>query len=322
MDRLMELQIFMRVVEMGGFSRAARELKLTQPTVTKHINSLESRLSARLLNRNQRAVSVTEIGARYYEKCKNVVRDYEEAQEVVLGRQAYVQGLIRVGTSLTFGRRIVSPLLVKFMQVHPNLRVDVNHDDRYVDLVALGLDVAIRLGALADSSLGGRYLGLNPWVMVASPAYLAQHGEPKIPADLSGHACLIYSSVQEDDYWRMRTPSGERVSVYLNGRLRSNNLSSLITAARAGMGITIVPHYVAADAICAGDVRQIMADHVLPDQEIHAVYPSPKLVPAKVTELILFLKEAFQNEWWLNPSSFDQMTPPNHENIALPSLQT
>jgi len=317
MDRLMELQIFMRVVEMGSFSKAARELKLTQPTVTKHINSMEGKLNARLLNRNQRSISLTEIGARYYEKCKDIVRDYEAAQDVVLGRHTQVEGLIRVGTSLTFGRRIISPLLVKFMQAHPNLRVDLNHDDKYVDLVALGLDIAIRLGSLADSSLGGRYLGLNPWVMVASPAYLTRHGEPKIHTDLSSHACLIYSSVQEDDYWRMRTPSGERVSVFLNGRLRSNNLSSLITAARADLGITIVPHYVAAEAITTGDLRQIMADHMLPEQEIHAVYPSPKLVPVKVTELILFLKEAFQGEWWLGPSSFDRMVPRNLANADL-----
>lgn len=316
MDRLMELQIFIRVVEMGSFSKAARELKVSQPTVTKHINSIEARLNARLLNRNQHAVNLTEIGARYFEKCKEVVRDYDEAQNVVLGRQAQVEGLLRVGTSLTFGRRIVSPLLVNFMQAHPHVRVDVNHDDRYVDLVALGLDVAIRLGALADSSLGGRYLGLNPWVMVASPAYLAQHGEPKTHAELSDHNCLIYSSVQEDDYWRMRTPSGERVSVYLTGRLRSNNLSSLVTAACAAMGITIVPYYVAAEPISAGHLRPIMTNYVLPDQEIHAVYPSPKLVPVKVTELILFLKDAFQNEWWLNPSSFDQAAGPTNATNA------
>lgn len=305
MDRLTELQIFIRVVETGSFSRAARDLKLSQPTVTKHINSIESRLKARLLNRNPRAVSLTEIGAQYFEKCKGIVHDYDEAQAIVLGRRTHVEGLIRVGTSLTFGRRIVAPLLVEFMRAHPDLHVDVNHDDRYVDLVALGIDVAIRLGALADSSLGGRYLGLNPWVMVASPAYLSLHGEPKTHEDLARHACLIYSSVQEDDYWRMRTPSGERVSVYLNGRLRSNNLSSLATAARADMGITIVPHYVATESIASGNLCPIMSDHVLPDQEIHAVYPSPKLVPTKVTALIQFLKEKFEDDWWLK-TSFDQ----------------
>lgn len=309
MDRLTELQIFLRVVETGSFSRAAREMKLTQPSVTKHIHSMESRLNARLLNRNQRAVSLTEIGVQYYEKCKAVVQGYEDAQDVVLGRQANVEGLLRVGTSLTFGRRIVSPLLVRFMQAHPNLRADVNHDDRYVDLVGLGLDLAIRLGSLADSSLGGRYLGLNPWVMVASSEYLLRHGEPETHTELSRHACLIYSSVQEDDYWRMRTPSGERVSIHLNGRLRSNNLSSLIMAARADMGITIVPRYVAAEVIAAGELRQIMADHVLPEQEIHAVFPSPRLAPAKVTQLIQFLQGWFRGEWWLNTSTLGQLAP-------------
>ncbi|MFM0504571.1 LysR family transcriptional regulator [Paraburkholderia caffeinilytica] len=306
MDRLTELQIFIRVVEMGSFSKAARELQLTQPTITKHINSIEGRLNARLLNRNPRAVSLTEIGARYYEKCKDLVRFYDEAQNIVLGRHTHVEGQLRVGTSLTFGRRIIVPLLVKFMGMHPDLRVDVSHDDRYVDLVGIGLDAAIRLGSLADSSLGGRYIGLNPWVMVASPDYLAKHGEPKSHTELSRHACLVYSSVQEDNYWHMRTPTGDRVSIFVNGRLRSNNLSSLVTAARADLGVTIVPHYVAAGAIAGGHLRQIMADHILPDQEIHVVFPSPKLVPAKVTVLIQFLQEQFQNEWWLNLSSFDQ----------------
>jgi DNA-binding transcriptional LysR family regulator len=309
MDRLTELQVFTRVVELGNFSKAARELKLTQPTVTKHINSIERRLNARLLNRNSRAISLTEIGARYYEKCKDVVRDYEEAQRVVSGPDAHIDGLLRVGTSLTFGRQITAPLLVKFMHAHPHLRVDVSHDDRYVDLVALGLDAAIRLGSLADSSLGGRYLGLNPWVMVASPEYLARHGEPRSHTELPDHDCLIYSTVQEDDYWRMRTPSGERASVYLNGRLRSNNLSSLITAARRNMGITIVPYYAAAESIRAGQLRQIMGDHLLPEQEIHVVYPSPKLIPAKVSELILFLKDAFRDDWWLILPFSEEETP-------------
>lgn len=307
MDRLAGIQLFMRIVETGSFSQTARELNLTQPTVTKHIASIEKRLNARLLNRNPRAISLTEIGLLYYEKCKDVLRDFEEAENIVGQGQTQVQGLLRVGTSLTFGRLIISPLLVEFMQVHPNLRVDVSHDDRYVDLVALGIDVAIRLGRLADSSLGGRYLGANPWIMVASPAYLAQHGTPSTHTDLTRHDCLIYTSVQGDDFWHMRIPSGERVSVYVNGRVRSNNLGALLTAVRADMGITVLPHYVAADSISAGHLQQIMADHVLPDQEIHAVYPSPKLVTAKVTALIGFLQERFQQEWWLR--DFEQTSP-------------
>lgn len=297
--RLTEMQVFVRVVETASFSRAARELKLTQPTVTKHVMSSESRLGVRLLNRNPRSLSLTEIGALYYEKCKDVLREFEEAQNVARLRRDTLEGLLRVGTSLTFGWMIVDPMLFGFMQENPHLTVEVNHDDRYVDMVAQGVDLAIRLGKLADSSLGGRYLGSNPWVMVASPAYLEQHGEPRDPDDLARHACLIYSTVQGSDHWQMRSPSGERVSVFINGYLRSNNLSSLVAAARAGMGITMVPHYVAAGSIRAGKLAQIMADHVLAEQEIHAVYPSPKLVPAKVTAFIAFAQERLRDGWWL-----------------------
>lgn len=299
MDRLAGIQLFMRIVETGSFSRAARELNLTQPTVTKHVASIEKRLNARLLNRSPRAISLTEIGVQYYEKCKDVMRDFEEAESIVGRGHTGVQGLLRVGTSLTFGRLILAPLLVEVMQAHPDLRVDVSHDDRYVDLVALGIDVAIRLGKLADSSLGGRYLAANPWIMVASPAYLAARGTPRTRADLTHHDCLIYTSVQGDDFWHMRLPSGERVSVFVSGRMRSNNLGTLLTAARADMGIAVLPHYVAADSMATGQLQQILVDHLLPDQEIHAVYPSPKLVPAKVTALIGFLQQRFRKEWWL-----------------------
>lgn len=303
MDRLAGLQLFVRVVETGSFSKAAQEFGVTQPTATKHVAAIEERFQVRLLNRTSRAISLTESGASYYEKCKAVLRDFEDAEAFRGQQQAEVQGLLRIGTSLTFGRQIISPLLVEFMRIHPTLRVDLSHDDRYVDLIALGIDVTIRLGNLADSSLGGRYLGVNPWVMVASPAYLALRGTPVTHTELASHDCLIYTSVQGDDLWHMRAPSTERVSVLLSGRMRSNNLSTLLEAARADMGITVLPYYVAAELIAAGQLQELMSDHALPDQEIHAVYPSPKLVPAKVTALIAFLKERFQPNWWLAPGS-------------------
>jgi DNA-binding transcriptional LysR family regulator len=299
MDRLAGLQLFVRIVETGSFSKAARELNVTQPTATKHVAAIEQRFQVRLLNRNPRAISLTESGAIYYDKCKVVLRHFEESEAFRGLQQAEIQGSLRIGTSLTFGRQIVSPLLIEFMRLHPHLRVDVSHDDRYVDLIAQGIDVAIRLGNLADSSLGGRYLGVNPWVMVASPAYLAQRGIPTTHTELPNHDCLIYTSVQGDDFWHMRTPSGERVSVLLNGRVHSNSLSTLLDAARADMGITVLPYYVAAEFIAAGQLQELMPDHALPDQEIHAVYASPKLVPTKVTALIAFLKERFQPNWWL-----------------------
>src|SRR6478752_7962776 len=176
MDRLLAMEMFVRVVETGSFSKAAREFNTTQPTVTKQVAAIESRLKARLLNRNTRGVSLTESGALYYEKCKSIVREAEEAESIVQLRQSQAQGLIRIGSSVAFGRRVLVPLALEFMQQHPQLQVDLSFEDRYTDLVAQGIDVAIRMGKLADSSLGARYLGTNPWLVVASPKYLKKQG--------------------------------------------------------------------------------------------------------------------------------------------------
>src|SRR5690606_4872959 len=195
MDRLLAMEIFVRVVETGSFSKAAREFNTTQPTVTKQVAATEARLKARLLNRNTRGVSLTESGALYYERCKAIVRDAQEAESIVRLRQTQAQGLLRIGTSTAFGRRVIVPLALEFMGRHPLVQVDLSFEDRYVDLVAQGIDVAIRMGRLADSSLGARFLGMNPWVIVAAPGYLKQHGAPKKAQDLSAHVALIYTSV-------------------------------------------------------------------------------------------------------------------------------
>ena len=178
------------------------------------------------------------------------------------------------------------------------MQVDLSFEDCYVDLVANGIDVAIRMGKLADSSLGARFLGRNPWVMVAAPSYLEAHGMPKRAQDLSGHVALIYSSVVGDDVWQMHTPKGEPVTVPVSGRLRSNNVSAVLLAARNGLGIALMPHYVASESLATGKVVRVLPDHGLADQEIHAVFPSPKLVPGKVLSLIAFLQERFGENWW------------------------
>jgi DNA-binding transcriptional LysR family regulator len=298
MDRLLAMEMFVRVVETGSFSKAAREFNTTQPTVTKQVAATETRLKARLLNRNTRGVSLTETGALYYEKCKAIVRDADEAESIVKLRQSQAQGLLRIGTSTAFGRRIVVPLALEFMARHPQVQVDLSFEDRYVDLVAQGIDVAIRMGKLADSSLGARFLGMNPWVMVAAPDYLRKHGAPKKAQDLSAHVALIYSSVVGDDVWHMHTPKGEAVTVPVSGRLRSNNVSAVLAAARAGLGIALMPRYVATDSLRSGQVVEVLVDHALAEQEIHAVFPSPKLVPGKVSSFVAFLQGRFGERWW------------------------
>jgi len=290
--------MFVRVVETGSFSKAAREFATTQPTVSKQIAATEERLNVRLLNRNTRGVSLTESGALYYEKCKIIVRETEEADNIVRLRQSQAQGMLRIGTSVAFGRRVIVPLALDFMDRHPQVQLDLSFEDRYTDLVSQGLDVAVRMGKLADSSLGARFLGVNPWVMVAAPRYLKKHGTPKKPKDLSSHAALIYSSVLGDDVWRLISPKGEAVTVPVAGRLRSNNLSAVLAAARNGLGIAAMPRYVAVDSLASGQVLEVLADYSLPEQEIHAVFPSPKLVPGKVQALVAYLQGRFAERWW------------------------
>ncbi|WP_418318498.1 LysR family transcriptional regulator [Piscinibacter sakaiensis] len=298
MDRVAAVHLFIRVVETGSFSKAADEFGITQPTATKAVAATEQRLGARLLHRSTRGVTTTEVGALYYEKCKLIARELDEADNLATLLQSQVGGTLRITTSVAFGRRVMVPMVLSYMQQHPEVTIDLGFDDRYVNLVEQGIDLAVRMGRLADSTLGARYLATNPWLMVASAEYLQRRGTPRSAADLGAHACLVYSSVQGDDRWSLTRADGEEVSVPVKGPLRSNNLSAVLAAARAGMGIAVLPWYVAGHSIAEGRLQPVLADHGLPAQEVHAVFPSPKLVPSKVTSFIAYMQQAMAGEWW------------------------
>lgn len=298
MDRVSAVQLFVRVVETCSFSKAAAELGITQPTVTKAIAATEERLGVRLLHRSTRGVTPTEVGSSFYAKCKEIQLAIDEAENMATLRQGSASGQLRISTSVAFGRRVLVPLVLRYMQANPEVNIDIGFDDRYIDLVEQGVDLAIRMGQMADSTLGARYLGSNPWVMVASPHYLAERGEPRTPDDLAQHACIVYSSVQGDDRWRLSTPEGKLVSMPVKGPLRSNNLSAVLSATAAGMGLAILPWYVARESIADATVQPVLADHGLPAQDMQAVFPSPKLVPRKVTCFIDFVQQALAGEWW------------------------
>ena len=306
MDTLAGIRLFIRVVETGSFSKASADLGITQPTATKHVAALEARLKARLFHRSTRGVTPTEVGALYYDKCKRIVQEIDEADNVAVLMQTRLQGTLRLNASVAFGRRVVTPLVLRFMQQHPGLQVDLGFEDRYVNLVEQGVDLAIRMGRLADSTLGARFLGLNPWVLVAAPAYLAEHGTPRRPADLGRHAALIYSTVQGDERWHFTGADGQAQAVAVTGPLRSNNLSAILAAARAGMGLAVLPWYVAHDSVQAGAVQPLLQRWTLPAQEIHAVFPSPRHVPAKVSGFVGWLQGQFADApgadggapWW------------------------
>lgn len=298
MDRVTGIELFIRVVETGSFSKAAGEIGITQPTATKAVAAIEQRVGARLLHRSTRGLTLTEVGTLYYEKCKLIAREIDEADNLATLLQSTVGGMLRISTSVAFGRRVMVPLVLRYRALHPEITIDLSFDDRYVNLVEQGVDLAIRMGPMADSSLGARYLGTNPWLMVAAPSYLEMRGTPGSVADLPQHDCVVYSSVQGDDRWSLKTATGETLSVPVKGPLRSNNLSAVLAATRAGMGLAVLPWYVARESLADGTVQQVLADHGLPEQEIHAVFPSPKLVPLKVTSFSSFLQQSLSGDWW------------------------
>jgi len=298
MDRIQALRLFSRVVELGSFSRAAEELGIGQPAVTKQVARIEQELGVRLLHRSTHGVTPTEVGALYYEKCRLICHHAEEAASVATLMQSKVSGGMRVTTSVAFGRRVLAPMLIRFMRENPGLQIELNVDDRYVDLVQQGVDLAVRMGRLSDSTLGARYLGVNPWVLVASPKYLRKVSPPKRPEDLNKVDALVYSVVQGDARWRLSGPGGRSPSIAVHGPFRSNSLSVLLSAAEEGMGIAALPRYVAEPAIRSGSIKVVLDGWELPPQEINAVFPSPRMVPVKVSRLIAWLQEQFTTEWW------------------------
>jgi DNA-binding transcriptional LysR family regulator len=298
MDRIQGVKLFIRVVDLGSFSKAAIDLGIGQPSATKLVAQLEAQLGSRLLHRSTHGVTPTEIGLLYYDKCKLIAHHVEEAESVAALMQSQVQGGLRISTSVAFGRRVLVPLVMRFMKLNPKLQIELSFEDRYVDLVEQGIDMAIRMGRLADSTLGARYLGINPWVVVASPEYLATRGIPLVPNDLAAHDALVYSTVQGDARWLFTGPGGHIQATTVHGPLRSNNLSALLAATRLGLGLAALPSYVAQQSIASGAVQEVLGDWALPSQEIHAVFPSPRLLPTKVSGFITWLQGQMGANWW------------------------
>ncbi|MDP3611078.1 MAG: LysR family transcriptional regulator [Rubrivivax sp.] len=292
------MKLFVRVVDLTSFSLAAADMGIGQPSATKLVAQLEKRLGARLLFRSTHGVKPTEVGAVYYEKCKQIAHHLEEAETVAALMQSQVQGAIRISTTMDFGRRVLAPLVSRFLQSNPKVQIELLFDDAIVNVVEQGVDVAIRMGRLINSTLGSRYLGRNPWSVVAAPEYIARRGEPKTPIDLAAHDALIISTVQNDSRWHFQGANGEELTVQVRGPLRCNNKSALATAACAGLGVAALPTYVVNQAVESGALVTLLSGWTLPRQEIHAVFPSPRLVPAKVLGFVEWLQAQMGDHWW------------------------
>ena len=260
MDRITGVQLFARIVETGSFSKASADLGITQPTATKHVAALEAKLGARLLNRNTRGVSATEIGALYYEKCKAIQRELDEADSLAALLQSKVGGQLRISTSVAFGRRVVTPLALRFMREHPEISIDLSFDDRYVNLVEQGVDVALRMGRLADSALGARYLGINPWLTAAAPDYLARArhaagaGRPGARTTAwSTAACRATTAGPSP-----RAGGEQRLGAGAAARCARTTCRPCSPPAAPGMGLAVLPWYVARESVADGSIVPVL----------------------------------------------------------------
>lgn len=289
MDRLTAMELFVRVVETGSFSAVAREMDMTQPTVSKQLAGLEARLKTRLLNRSTRQLSLTEAGSSYYEACKRILDGVREAEGNLGKLQGQLAGTLRLNTGIALGEIFVAPLAIKFQSLHPEVEIDLQLQDRYVDLVEEGIDVAVRVGKLTDSTLVARRLGRTRRVAVATPGYLKKFGTPKVPQDLASHNCLLYSYLSTGNEWIFQGPEGE-IRVKVSGSFRANNGDAIGQAVQADLGVAVAPEWMVHEAIASGRVKVVLPDFAPTPVEINAVFTSARHVSAKVRAFIEFLQ--------------------------------
>lgn len=293
---LITLRSFVAVVESGSFVRAAEQLDASTAAISRRIAALEQALGSQLINRTTRRIDITEAGRRFYEDVVNVMQLLGEAEERVrIGREA-ATGLMRVATSVSFGIEQVAPVLPEFMQRHPELKVQLLLEDRYTDLHAEAIDLAIRIGsALPDSSLVATRIGSIARIFCAAPGYLDKHGEPSTPAQLKQHHCLHYSLLSVRDEWGFLFEDAAEAAE-IKSSFSANNAEAMKACAIGGMGIALLPRFVVEDALGDGRLRQIMATHSPPLSGLYAVRPSRRYVPARVRLFIDFLRESFGEE--------------------------
>lgn len=289
MDRYQAMATLVRVVETGSFSAAARLLHVGQPAVSKMIAQLEARLQVSLLIRSTHGLTPTEAGQRYYERAKAALREADEAELAARGVGAGLTGTLRVSAATTFARLHVVPLLPHFLDRHPDLEIDVILDDRVIDLVAEGIDVSLRMGALPDSAATARKLATSRRSVLATPAYLDRAGEPSVPADLAAHQAVLYS--QQPDVWSF-TRDGQQASVAMRGRVKVSAAEGLRAAVLAGMGLSAVSDWMFGPELADGAVRRVLADWSLPPVDLWAVFPAGRLTSAKAREFAGFVEEA------------------------------
>jgi len=289
MDRLAALEIFVRVVDTGSFSAVARQQRIGQPTVSKAVAQLEEWLGVSLLLRSTRSVVPTEAGRIFYERAKRTVEDAEEAVLAARGSGHGLSGKLRVSTSVCFGKLHVIPRLSAFLDEHPDLEIELVLDDRHVDVVNEGIDVALRMGPMPDSSMTARRIAEGRRVVVATPAYLQRHGTPASPAELASHRAVIYSGGAGWASWTFRKAPAE-MTVELQGRLKLTAAEGVREAVKCDMGLAVASEWNFWPELKSGQVVEVLPDWELPPTNLCAVYPTGRLASTKARAFASFVE--------------------------------
>lgn len=293
MDVLSGMRAFAAVVETGSFAAAADRVELSRARLTKMIQDLEQHLGTRLLNRTTRRLSLTEAGSAYHERCTAILADVAEAEQVAGRLTALPRGTLKITMPVSFGILKIGPLIAGFIERYPDVKVDIALNDRKIDLIDEGFDLAIRIGTMAESELIARRLAADEIVICASPDYLGRHGIPQVPQDLERHACLSYTYATTGDEWRFSGPTGD-VGVRINGPVRANNGDILRLAALAGAGVIRQPLFLLGEDIEAGRLVRLLKDFRTDELGIYAVFPTRRHLSAKVSAFIEYLSAALR----------------------------
>jgi len=291
MDRLVAMEAFVRVVETGSFSAAARQLHIGQPAVSKTVAQLEERLGVRLLIRSTRGLTPTEAGQKFYERAKRAIDEADEAEAAARGVSASLSGELRISAAVTFARLHIVPKLAAFLSQHPALTLCVILDDEYIDLIQAGVDVALRMGSLQDSALTARKIGQSPRRVIGAPAYFEKHGEPKVPADLAAHEAIVHDVRAVGTEWTFRKGSTE-TSVTVNGRVHITAAEGVREAVFAGLGLAVASEWMFAPELERGLVRAVLQDWTLLPTELWAILPTGRRPSAKARAFVAFIEEA------------------------------
>lgn len=293
MDRFQAMETFARVVDTGSFSAAARQMNVGQPAVSKLVAHLEDRLGVRLLTRTTRGLSPTEAGQRYYERARRALEEAEEAELAARGAGRGLTGRLRVSAATTFARLHVIPRLPVFLGDHAGLDLEVILDDRVVDMVEEGIDVSLRMGALADSAATARKLASGRRSVFATPAYLARAGQPRTPAEIAGHEAVVYTRY-DTPTWTFTSATGGEASVAVGGRLRVSAAEGLRAAVLADMGLAVASDWMFAPELESGSVVRLLDDWALPPIDLWALFPTGRLATAKARAFAEFVAGAMR----------------------------